>query len=323
MQETQANSSLSGPNDSLGATLRSAREAHGLSVHKAAQDMHVSDEIIVALEQDDFESLGAPIFVRGHLRNYARLLGLPEDEILAAEHTADKLAPPPLITQPPGGMHAFGQRFAMPVFSIIVIVLLLVLGLIWWQHRPVDQTATTLAEHAVITTSKHVMPAPEAVSTHQGMAANAHDTSPDSTVVKAKEADHKKTASGYIAQEMQKTATTPEEKTAEPAKNVQITENSAAAIPASQLIHAQFTLSQPSWVEVYDASGKRLYYNLAPAGDTLQVSGAGPLQVFLGNAPGVSVDMNGAVFNLTPFIHPDNTARFRLGAATSDSGSAG
>jgi cytoskeleton protein RodZ len=323
MQETQANSSLGGASDSLGARLRNAREARGLSVHKAAQDMHVSDDIIVALEQDDFESLGAPIFVRGHLRNYARLIGLPEDEILAAEHTVDKLAPPPLITQPPGGVRAFGQRFAMPVFSMIVIVLLLVMGLIWWQHRPVEQTATTLAENPVITTSKSVMPVPDAGSIHQSDAVNMHDTSPGATVAKAKEPEHKKTLSVSTAQIRHTPVTKPAEKSAEPAQEVQASENSAATLPVSQLIRAQFTLTQPSWVEVYDASGKRLYYNLAPAGDTLHVSGAGPLQVFLGNAPGVSVDMNGAAFNLVPFIHPDNTARFRLGGTTNDSGPAG
>ena len=58
MQETPANSLLSSVSDSLGATLRNAREARGLSVHKAAQDMHVSDDIIEALEQNDFASLG-------------------------------------------------------------------------------------------------------------------------------------------------------------------------------------------------------------------------------------------------------------------------
>ena len=94
-------------------------------------------------------------------------------------------------------------------------------------------------------------------------------------------------------------------------------------MPQEQLVYAQFALSQPSWVEVYDASGKRLYYNLAPAGDKFEISGAEPLQVFLGNAPGVSVELNGAPFNLAPFIHSDNTARFHLGAAESSIGPAG
>ncbi|HEV2322206.1 MAG TPA: DUF4115 domain-containing protein, partial [Gammaproteobacteria bacterium] len=64
----------------------------------------------------------------------------------------------------------------------------------------------------------------------------------------------------------------------------------------------------------YDAAGKRLYYDLAPAGGSLDLSGAGPLQVFLGNAPGVSVELNGAPFDIKPYSRADNTARFKLGA---------
>ncbi|HEV2212776.1 MAG TPA: DUF4115 domain-containing protein, partial [Gammaproteobacteria bacterium] len=80
------------------------------------------------------------------------------------------------------------------------------------------------------------------------------------------------------------------------------------------LTHAKFTLSAASWVEVYDATGKRLYYDLAPAGDSLDLSGAGPLQVFLGNAPGVSIELNGAPFDIKAYSRADNTARFKLGA---------
>ena len=110
MQEIPAEKPLLDTGGSLGGALRTAREARGLSVHKVAQDMHVSDDVIQALEHDDFAHLGAPIFVRGHLRNYARLLGLPEAEVLAVEHDADKLAPPPLITLQPDGGRAFGDR---------------------------------------------------------------------------------------------------------------------------------------------------------------------------------------------------------------------
>jgi len=323
MQETPANSPLNSVSDSLGATLRSAREASGLSLHKAAQGMHVSDDIIEALEHDDFASLGAPIFVRGHLRNYARLLGLPEDEVLAAEHTADKLAPPQLIPLQPGGGHVFGRRFAMPVFSIIVIALLLVLSVVWWQHRPSEQTAMVQADHAVNPATKPVATAPDATSMYPITAGSTDVSRLEMPAEKFKEAQQHKLTSAPMAKIKQnpgiKSTTIP----AAHANNEQVSSATKANVPPSQLTYAQFTLTQPSWVEVYDTSGKRLYYDLARVGDTLNVSGAGPLQVFLGNAPGVSIEMNGAPFNLAPFTHPDNTARFRLGETTGNSGPAG
>jgi cytoskeleton protein RodZ len=81
------------------------------------------------------------------------------------------------------------------------------------------------------------------------------------------------------------------------------------------LTRVRFTLGAASWIEVYDNNGKRLYYDLAAAGSNLELSGAGPLQVFLGNAPGVSLELNGAPFDLKPYARPDNTARFKLGEA--------
>lgn len=323
MQETPANSPLSNASDGLGATLRSAREARGLSIHKAAQDMHVSDDIIEALEQDDFASLGAPIFVRGHLRNYARLLGLPEDEVLATEHAADKLAAPPLITQQPGGAHAFGRRFATPIFSVIVIALLLVLGVVWWQHRPPEQSATPLAEHDMGATQKSVVAVPASISNQPSLSESSDVPRIGIPAEKPQEAPQHALASAPSVHIKLNPAEKPAVLPAERTNHVQISSATTANIPPSQLTHAQFTLIQPSWVEVYDVSGKRLYYDLARVGDRLDVSGAGPLQVFLGNAPGVSIELNGAPFNLVPFTRPDNTARFRLGETAGNGGPTG
>ena len=47
------------------------------------------------------------------------------------------------------------------------------------------------------------------------------------------------------------------------------------------------------------------------------------LQVFLGNAPGVSIELNGAPFDQTPFVQPDNTARFHLGETDGNGGQTG
>ena len=63
-------------------SLRGAREARGISIDDVVHDLHLSRDVVLALEEGDYDSLGAPVFVRGHLRSYARLLELPEDAIL-------------------------------------------------------------------------------------------------------------------------------------------------------------------------------------------------------------------------------------------------
>ncbi|MGH8370937.1 MAG: helix-turn-helix domain-containing protein, partial [Gammaproteobacteria bacterium] len=117
----------------LGAELKSARERRSLSLHQASQELHIGDWILDALERGDYATLGAPIFVRGHLRAYARLLGLGEEDVLARyEQESDKPVPPPLVTQKlDSGMHRASTR----VFSSLVIVVLCVLAVAWWMHR--------------------------------------------------------------------------------------------------------------------------------------------------------------------------------------------
>ena len=59
---------------SVGPRLRAAREAQGLSVEEAAGRLRLMHRQIDAMEREDFESLGQPVFARGFVRNYARLL---------------------------------------------------------------------------------------------------------------------------------------------------------------------------------------------------------------------------------------------------------
>lgn len=59
-----------------GAVLRQAREAAGKSIEQVASQLHMTVRAVANLESDDWSSLGAPVFVRGQLRSYARLLGV-------------------------------------------------------------------------------------------------------------------------------------------------------------------------------------------------------------------------------------------------------
>lgn len=71
-------------------------------------------------------------------------------------------------------------------------------------------------------------------------------------------------------------------------------------------------LSAESWIEVYDAAGKRLYHGMGRPGDTLRFNGEPPYQVVLGYAPGVEVSYHGETFNPEPHSSA-GVARFRIG----------
>lgn len=57
-----------------GEQLRRAREASGQTREQVATQLRMPVQVVVALEEEQWQRLGAPVFVRGHLRSYARLL---------------------------------------------------------------------------------------------------------------------------------------------------------------------------------------------------------------------------------------------------------
>ena len=74
---------------SPGARLRTAREERGLSIEEIADRLRLNEALVLAMEEDRFGLLGAPVFARGHLKNYAALVGAPELEVMAGFDVGD------------------------------------------------------------------------------------------------------------------------------------------------------------------------------------------------------------------------------------------
>ena len=83
---------------SPGARLRREREAQGISHQQAAESLNLDTMVLAHLEANDFAALGAPVFVKGHLRRYTTMLGLDDDEIVSLyEHSTQQLGEPSLV----------------------------------------------------------------------------------------------------------------------------------------------------------------------------------------------------------------------------------
>lgn len=68
--------------ETLGSILATARERQGLTVEQTAAELRVESRLLEALEQDRFEALPAPVFVKGYLRHLASRFGLEYDDLL-------------------------------------------------------------------------------------------------------------------------------------------------------------------------------------------------------------------------------------------------
>lgn len=273
----------------IGQLLREAREAQGLQVEAAAARLRLMHRQVEAMEADDFETLGRPVFARGFVRNYARLLGLDPESLLArmegppTEPMAVRRAEPPLPR----------SWLSSPWLILLLLGLLLAVavpvGLYWWLNSGEDE----LISH--MPTAEKVEPVPLALPAPAAPAAPAVEPAITPAPI---EAQPEAPASAPI-----------QPPAAAPAQD----ESAAPAAPAEGGGDGvlNFEFAGDAWVEIRDGGGRMLHRQLNPAGSRAEVRGQPPFKVLIGNATQARMTYNGRPIDLKPFIDV-TVARFTL-----------
>lgn len=265
---------------SVGQTLREAREAQGMSLDEASMRLRLMHRQIAAMEADDFESLGQAVFARGFVRNYARLLGIVPEELLARMQGAPAERVAIARPEPPLPRSWLSSPWLILLLLGLLVVVAAPVGLYLWLNSDVDDKPVNRVSSAAPVRSAAVpaaVPAPVAATA---------DTAPEPSQVEP--AKHAASAAG-------------------PA------EAAAPAAPASaaarSVLHLEF--GAEAWTEIKDASGRMLHRQLNPAGSSVDVGGRPPFDVVIGNATQARLTYNGRPIDLKPFT--DSTvARFTL-----------
>ena len=117
-----------GARERIGARLRSAREARGLTTLQAAEKLHVDARILEALEAEDFAALGAAVYVRGHLRRYAELIGEQYSEL---QSLYSATTPAPDLTRIPHHIPP-ARSSRLVALALLILVGIAVVGVVWW-----------------------------------------------------------------------------------------------------------------------------------------------------------------------------------------------
>jgi cytoskeleton protein RodZ len=285
-----------------GKKLRAAREARGLSREEVAAQLRLQVRLITALEEDDYDTLPGQTFVTGYLRNYARLLELPEDSFVPPELSSSE--PPPLVSTSASRKQASSHDWFTRLATLAIISAIVLSVVMWWMQREKAEQAavvtppTVAGEGADLTLSLPKRESPSTESDTAAMPTEAPAVAP-TVAPEAPEAKAETTGQPAAAQEGA-------EQSAE-AKPAPLTDD----MPQSKL---ELRYEADSWTEVSDNAGRQLVYGLISAGEVLDLKGEAPFKVFLGYAPGVKVYYNGELFDHAPFQRRD-VARFRIGRA--------
>ncbi len=270
-----------------GSRLERQRALAGLSEQQVAERLNLDAAAVTALEREDYSALGAPVFVRGHLKRYAVLLGLDEDEILGAyERSRAHLSQPTLVPKSRAEMLPDRGPPKWPwLFGGVLLVLLAAVVVAY-----VGEYGLRLPTWpgAVAGT-----PAPEPAAIAKAKVAGS--------VVR--DASQSASASPGAGERADSGATT--DVAVEPGPT-------PGALGAGQ-VAIQLGFAADSWVEIYDGSGKAVLYDLGKAGTDRVATGTAPLSVTLGNAPAVRLQVNGRAVSLPAPPAGQTVGRYTIG----------
>lgn len=283
---------------SPGQMLREVREARGLKVDDVVSQLKLSRRQVEALEADAFTELPGLTFVRGFVRNYARLLEIDADPILAlldrhsSPDTTFEIKSPPLAKLPKSAVGYPGVRkqpYRLPLI-LGLLAAAAVGGFALFNYTHVEPelqltpAATVKAPEAVVVATPETVPA--------GASAPAVDASSAEPVVSTAE-----------------TVSPAEASTKAPATPAVVAETPAsAAATGGQL---RLTFEGDSWVDIRDADGNKVASRLYRPGAEETLSGKPPFKLVIGNAAQVKLFYNGQPVDLAAHVKV-NVARLQL-----------
>lgn len=320
---------------SLGELLAARREQANLSEREAADALKISVSRLKSIEADKFDVFPSETYVKGHLRNYGRLLKCDEQEILAIYHQTKPQHPDAELSDMDTetlSVNNHHKRWWM--VYIVLVVLVLIWALSYWIFGAKDEPVPEAfidnygLERPIVSESEAVVnpqagqvannlkqiELPNRIREPQSPAsANSDvdllvdDFSPSSQVSKSSslpvEAEAKEQAmlvSKLTASELVKSI-----KEKEWQSNLEV----KAVVVGDTL---KFDFAQASWLQVVDADGLVLFKGLNKPGAELALNGRAPFKIIIGNVGGASLVYNGENVSLDA-PSGKNTLRLTLG----------
>ena len=279
----------------VGTQLREAREALGLKVSDIAKTLKLGQRQVEALENGQWDGLPGATFIRGFVRNYARLVQLDPNSLVTQldpvlVKPVDTLAVPRVQ---PSDMPQFGggpARRDRVVVAVGLLAVLLAAGLYFLLPNDLAALRTDLQ------------------SLLDSLARKEEPAAPPSAVVQS---DPVLPPGATTQQVLNPQAVTPGESPAAVAPSV-----SPAGVPAAASAPQatpqvavdgpmRLVADKEAWVEVRDRENKVVFSQRLAAGAEQVVGGQGPLSVVIGYAPGIRLFWRGQSIDLTPHSRGD------------------
>jgi len=256
----------------LGGRLAEAREAQNLSTADVARQLKLSVWQVEALEAGRYQRLPGPIFVRGFIRNYARLVKLDPIELLraAGDSLPQSVVRPEL---PPSQDIPFPTerraRWPVPAAAAVIIVGVLAVYEFYWNEpeAPATQAIAVSPAPAVRPEkSEGVQAAPQP----SGETRAAQSAITMATAAQTTQAGSPADAAGAKPDRLPK--------------------------PGERQLRLIF--EEESWVEIRDRDENVIFSQLNRPGTKRSVNGIPPFSIVVGNSHGVRMSYDDKAVDL-------------------------
>ncbi len=321
-------------NQNFGHLFRSLREQAGRQLSDVAAELHINVAHLQALEDEAFDRLPSQSFARGYIRAYARALETDAEPLLKAYLRS---APPTEAWHVNQPLEEETQTSRLPLLlgTAAVAATIVALFVIWFlgsgyldkestlADRPVEAPASSVAPELLPMSEQQPQAAPviaddqddKAETAATGQGTGEDDAGADPAV--ADDADTQKEPTPEKSTQADDDQAEPTQQEDKAGGNQAASSRVKPDDDNPDLIRAPegndkvvITLNDDSWVDIKDANGQRLLRGLYLKGAHKTLIGQAPFQVFLGNAPAVTLQAAGKAVDLSGFVRPNKTARF-------------
>jgi cytoskeleton protein RodZ len=292
---------------SLGQVLKAARTSRGLSLEQMSTELRIETAQLQALEQDDFERIGPPVFVKGYLRHFGTRVGLDYGDLLSLYYKQAKDREVLVLPSRSITLHNPRQVTFWIVAAIVLVAVMVALA-VWWmttsRDAPVAVSGSPAAERPA---AARPQPAVDRVPVEVPARVTGTESAPtDTPAAAAPAAAAQDSLAGTAPSSIESTDAS------STAADRPLPQGEGFA-PTGPQLPFRLSFTEESWVEISDAHGQRLFYGLGAPGRSADLTGEPPILVLFGNAEGVQLIVNGEDYPI-PQSRQGKLARFTLTA---------
>ncbi|MGI2107822.1 RodZ domain-containing protein [Shewanella frigidimarina] len=302
-----------------GAILKAAREAKGLSLETVATQLHLRPKIINDLENDIFVNIASTTYVRGYIKNYARVVNADINQIQQClSHQLPEIVAPAMQSFSRKTTHQ-ARNSRLNLVTYLIVAVLIAMLVLWWVQKSslltnIDLSQPTVEEIA----AESNMPEPQQIirsgsvqSSGNGLDNEGNVSATDVANQAAIEAEDK------LIQTAQDAATAsqslPASSVVESTNIVSSSTTDTSLAGAESVLTIELT--GDCWVNVTDANGKVMVDGVKNAAQRIEVRGIKPFKVILGAPQVASISLDGNNVSLAEFAN-GRVARLTLPKAS-------